>query len=82
MRLPLEYGVDVNAYGGIRGTALQRASRGSHEEIVRLLLEYSAKYKDMHDPSATADAPNTPVGGGAEEIRSSSYFSAVGGRLS
>ena len=42
MKLVLEKGADVNAQGGLHGNALQAASLGGHEAIVKLLLEKGA----------------------------------------
>jgi ankyrin repeat protein len=38
----LEKGTDVTAQRGIYGTALQAASSGGYEKVVRLLLEKGA----------------------------------------
>jgi hypothetical protein len=41
-RVLLEYGADVNAQGGLYGTALQAASCGGHDGVVQRLLENGA----------------------------------------
>ena len=41
--LLLEKGEDVNMQGGLSGSALQAASSGGHDNIVRLLLENGAE---------------------------------------
>ena len=38
VELLLRNGADVNAQGGVYGTALQAASYGGHEKVVELLL--------------------------------------------
>lgn len=41
-RLLFEYGVDVNAQGGVHGTALHAAATFGHEILVKLLLDQNA----------------------------------------
>lgn len=50
----LDKGADVNAEGGIYGTALQAASVRGHEKIVRLLLEKGADVNAQAKDSDTA----------------------------
>ncbi|KAF2677730.1 hypothetical protein K458DRAFT_279074, partial [Lentithecium fluviatile CBS 122367] len=40
--LLLREGADVNAQGGAYGNALQAASSGGHEQVVKLLLKKNA----------------------------------------
>jgi ankyrin repeat protein len=42
VQLLLNHKADVNAQGGLYGTALQAASCGGHEAVVQLLLDYKA----------------------------------------
>jgi ankyrin repeat protein len=41
-RLLLDQGAEVNAQGGHYGNALQAASRGGHEQVVKTLLDAGA----------------------------------------
>jgi ankyrin repeat protein len=43
VRLLLDKGAEVNAQGGRYGNALQAASDGGHEEVVKMLVAWGAK---------------------------------------
>ena len=46
MKVLLDAGVDVNAQGEGYGTALQAASIGGHEKVVKMLLDAGAVDKE------------------------------------
>ncbi|KAK4220779.1 hypothetical protein QBC38DRAFT_493467 [Podospora fimiseda] len=53
----LDKGADVNAQGGGYGNALQAASSGGHQEIVKLLLDKGADVSTQRDRDNTSSRP-------------------------
>jgi ankyrin repeat protein len=68
VRQLLEHGADVNAQGGVYGTALQAASARGHAEIVRQLLERGADVNAQGGENGTA-LQDASDGGHAEIVR-------------
>jgi hypothetical protein len=46
----LDKGAEVNAHGGQYGNALQAASAGGHEQVVKMLLNAGAHQRQEDDP--------------------------------